>query len=494
MTSETDNLERLLCEVGRGHRALIGEATRALVSRFGDRGSCVLIDGHPRVVFSTEASDVTELNVDLARYPEITAAVSRRDVVAIEDVRRSTMLAPIASLLPSHLGSIVVVPLVVGSHCVGVVTVRSDRPRVFLQTDVAAARLEGRLLATLLELQFGSGASSEVKLPVEVAANAVQLGDPPVLLPTDRRRRILVAEDDIDQAAIIDEFLSDEGFDVVLTRNGNDLVSQARRERPDLILLDGNMPILDGFHAAQNLHADPRTSHVPIIFLSGAEDLLLRIQGLDPEMIDFVRKPYAPSELLARVERALKQGLLYRQLRSEAEVDALTGLSNARALVRSLAIEQSRILRYGATSAVVMMDVDKLKAINDRHGHIVGSRMLQAIGELLRSMIRDTDLAARYGGDEFVAILAHTSVAEGGAFAERFLTRVRQLSIEGNDISMSIGIASLDGWDGQSGDDLLANADAAAYRAKRLGGNRVCLYDDALDMTRPRAASSAGGS
>jgi two-component system cell cycle response regulator len=494
VTIEADNLERLLREVGRGRRALIGEGTRALVSRFGDRGSCVLIDGSARVVFSTEASDVTEFNVDLARYPEITAAVSRRDVVAIEDVRRSTILAPIASLLPSHLGSVVVVPLVVGSQCVGVVAVRSDRPREFLQTDVAAARLEGRLLATLLELQFGSRVSSEIKLPVEVPANAVQLGDPPVLLSTCRRRRILVAEDDIDQAAIIDEFLSDEGFDVVLTQNGNDLVSQARRERPDLILLDGNMPILDGFHAAQHLHADPRTSHVPIIFLSGAEDLLLRIQGLDPEMIDFLRKPYAPSELLARVERALKQGLLYRRLRSEAEVDALTGLSNARALVKSLTVEQSRILRYGATSAVVMMDVDKLKTINDRHGHIVGSRMLQAIGELLRSMIRDTDLAARYGGDEFVAILAHTSVAEGGAFAERFLTRVRQLSVEGIDISMSIGIASLDGWDGQSGDDLLANADAAAYRAKRLGGNRVCLYDGALDMRRPRAASSAGGS
>ena len=492
MTSEGDNLERLLGEVGRGRRALIGEGTRALVSRFGDRGSCLLVDGCPRVVFSTEAPDAAELSIDLARHPEINAAVSRREVVAIEDVRRSTMLEPIADHLPSQLGAVVVIPLVAGSHCLGVVTVRSDRPREFLQADVAAARLEGRLLATLLDLQFGSGPGNEIKLPVEAPANAVQLPDPPVLLSTGRRRRILVAEDDIDQGEIIDEFLSDEGFDVVVTRNGHDLVSQARSDPPDLILLDGNMPILDGFHAAQHLHADPRTSHVPILFLSGAEDLLLRIQGLDPETIDFLRKPYAPSELLARVERALKQGLLYKQLRSEAEVDALTGLSNPRALVRSLTVEQSRILRYGATSAVVMMDVDKLKTINDRHGHVVGSRVLQAIGELLRSMIRDTDLAARYGGDEFVAILAHTSVAEAGAFAERFLSRVRQLSPEGIDISMSIGIASLEGWDGQSGDDLLANADAAAYRAKRLGGNRVCVFDGALDMTRPRAASSAG--
>ena len=491
--SEGDNLERLLGEVGRGRRALIGEGTRALVSRFGERGWCVLVDGRARVVLSTEAPDKAEFYIDLARYPEINAAVSRREVVVIEDVRRSTMLEPIASLLPSQLGAVVVIPLVTGSHCLGVVTVRSDRPREFLQADVAAARLEGRLLATLLELQFGSGPSTENKLPAETPTSPVPRADPALLVSTGKGRRILVAEDDLDQGASIDEILSDEGFDVVLTRNGHELVTQARREPPDLILLDGNMPILDGFHAAQHLHADPRTSHVPILFLSGAEDLLLRIQGLDPETIDFLRKPYAPSELLARVERALKQGLLYKQLRSEAEVDALTGLSNARALVRSLSVEQSRILRYGATSAVVMMDVDKLKTINDRHGHVVGSRMLQAIGELLRSMIRDTDLAARYGGDEFVAILAHTSVSEGGAFAERFLSKVRQISLEGIDISMSIGIASLDGWDGQSGDGLLANADAAAYRAKRLGGNRVCLFDGALDMTRPRAASSAGG-
>jgi two-component system cell cycle response regulator len=488
--SEGDNLERLLGEVGRGRRALIGEGIRALVSRFGDRGWCVLVDGRARVVFSTEASEVAEFYIDLARFPEISTAVASREVVAIEDVRRSTVREPMASLLPGQLGALVVIPLVAGSHCLGVVTVRSNRPREFLQPDVAAARLEGRLLATLLDLQFGSGPSNEIKLPAEAPANAVPVSDPPVLLSTGRRRRILVAEDDVDQREIIDDFLSDEGFEVVLTLNGHDLVSQARREPPDLILLDGHMPVLDGFHAAQDLHADPRTSHVPILFLSGADDLLLRIQELDPETIDFLRKPYAPSELLVRVERALKQGLLYKQLRSEAEVDALTGLSNARALVRSLTVEQSRILRYGATSAVVMMDVDKLKTINDRHGHVVGSRMLQAVGELLRSMIRDTDLAARYGGDEFVAILAHTSVAEGGAFAERFLSRVRELSPEGIDISMSIGIASLDGWDGQSGDDLLANADAAAYRAKRLGGNRVCLFDGALDTPRPRASSA----
>jgi two-component system cell cycle response regulator len=485
LRSDSGNLERLLGGVGRGGRALVGEATRALVRRFGDRGSCVLVDDRARVVLSTEVPGVTDLHIDLARYPEISAALKSHEIVSIEDVRRSTTLEPVANLLPNHLGAVVVIPLVAGPRCLGVITVRSEQPREVLQTDVVAARFEGRLLATLLELQFGGELSNELKLEVGTPVSVVPPAIPPSPPPTGKRRRIVVAEDDLDQGTTIEDLLIGEGFDVVLTQNGEDLLKEAQRAPPDLILLDGHMPVLNGFHAAESLHADPRTAGVPILFLSAAKDLLLRIRGLKPDTIDFLRKPYAPPELLARIDRALKQGLAYEELRAEADVDALTGLSNARALVRSLAIERSRISRYGATSAVVMMDVDKLKTINDRHGHVVGSRVLQAVGELLRGMIRDSDLAARYGGDEFVAILAHSTAAEGGAFAERFLSRVRQLWPEGVDVSMSIGIAALGGSDEQSSDVLLANADAAAYRAKRLGGNRACIFDSDLDLMMP---------
>ncbi|HTB60678.1 MAG TPA: diguanylate cyclase [Polyangia bacterium] len=489
-TGESGNLERLLGEVGRNGRTQVGEATRALVKRFGDRGSCVLVDGRARVVLSTEVPGLSDLHLDLARYPEIASALASHEIVSIEDVRRSATLEPVAHLLPDHLGAVVVVPLVAGPRCLGVITVRSEHPREVLATDVTAARLEGRLLGTLLELQFGGDLSNELKLEVDLVPLAVR----PPLLPTVRRRRILVAEDDIDQGAIIETILTGEDFDVRLTRNGEELLKEARRAPPDLILLDGHMPILNGFHAAESLDADFRTCNVPILFLSAAEDLVSRIRRLKPDTVDFLRKPYAPAELLARIERALNQGLVYKGLRAEADIDGLTGLANTRALLKSLAIEQSRIARYGATSAVVMMDVDRLKNINDRHGHVVGSRILQAVGELLGGMIRETDLAARYGGDEFVAILAHTSAVEGCAFAERFLSRIRRLRPEGLDVSMSIGIASLDGSKDHANDVLLVDADAAAYRAKRLGGNRACVFDRQLDVvTPPRRPQNAEG-
>jgi two-component system, cell cycle response regulator len=478
-TIEKSNLDRLLGEVGRGGRALLAEATRSLVERFGDRGSCVLVGAGARVVLSTESPQLDDLPIDLARYPEIGAALASRDIVAIQDVRRSTTLEPVAARLPAHLGAVVVIPLVAGARCLGVIIVRSERPHAVIHADVVAARLEGRLVATLLELQFGDGLDDELRgrAPADPARSS--------RLPTDQKRRILVGEDDVDQAAMLEAILTGHGFDVVLTRNGADLLEQAHRALPDLILLDGHMPVLNGFHTAEKLHLDPHTSAVPVLFVSGAKDLLVQIRRLKPDTIDFLRKPYSPPDLLARIDRALNQRQVCEELRAEADIDALTGLDNARALRKSLTVEKSRLLRYGATSTVVMGDVDKLKTINGRHGHIVGSRVLHAIGELLRITIRETDLAARYGGDEFVVILAQTGVAEGAAFAERFLARVRELRPEGVDVSMSMGIASLEGSSDQSEDALLANADAAVFRAKRLGGNRVCVFDGDLDLATP---------
>ncbi len=508
------SLHALLGRVGAGAREMVTAATQAVVKRFGDRGSCILVGQGARVVFSTENATLADLPIDLARYPEIAAAFERREVVVIEDVHASALLEPVASKLPAHVGAVAVVPLVAGETCLGVILVQSRERRTMTADDVRAAGLEGRLAGTLLQLQFGSELGSDLRrsaaplsvplplpgsTPTEVsdvtpmrAAGAAMM-----MAPTEFRRthpsrgRVLIAEDDREQALALRSILVDEDYDVALATDGAQVVRLAQKLLPDLILLDVHMPVLDGFDALEELVGDTRTRDLPILIVSGADDLLPRVRELKLDTVDFLRKPFSLLELLARVDRSLNQAAAREHLRNEASIDDLTGLGNPRYLRERLGLEQSRIARYGTHSAIVMVDVDKLKQINDLHGHVVGSRILRAIGQTLRREVRDTDLAARYGGDEFVVLLPHTTAPEACAFAERVLAHLGRLRPEGIDVSMSMGVAALEGSGGQSIDLVFAQADAAAYRAKRSGGSRVCVYDPAVDLVMPTRADQA---
>jgi two-component system cell cycle response regulator len=484
------SVEALLARVGGAPRDLVAAATQAVLRRFGDRGSCVLVDDGARVVFSTEQPLLFDLAIDIGRYPEIGAAVRQREVVVVEDVRTSSLLEPVAPHLPPNLGAVAAVPLVSGAQCLGVILAQSARRRVMAPDDIRAAAIEARLAATLLALQFGGDLAADLRrlgAPVPPPMRVPGSGSM-MLAPTEfsranvARGRILIGEDDREQALALRSILLDEDYDVALAGDGAQVVRLAQRLRPDLLLLDLHMPVLDGFDALEELVADPRTCDIPIVIVSGADDLLPRMRGLKLDTVDFLRKPFSLLELLARIDRSLQQAVGRSHLRIEASIDDLTGLGNARFLRERLSLEQSRIARYGTHSAIVMVDVDKLKVINDVHGHVVGSRVLKAIGEILRSQIRETDLAARYGGDEFVVLLPHTTSAEACAFAERVLTCLRRSQPEGVDVSLSLGVAAVEGSGGQSIDLVFAQADAAAYRAKRSGGGQVCIFDPAVDV------------
>src|SRR5215831_7550791 len=169
------SFDALLGRVGAGAREMVAAATEAVVKRFGDRGSCILVGQGARVVFSTEHPTLADLPIDLARYPEIAAAVERREVVVIEDVHTSALLERVASQLPPHLGAVAVVPLCAGETCLGVILVQSRERRTMTADDVRAAGLEGRLAGTLLQLQFGSELGSDLRrqaAPVSMPAVA----------------------------------------------------------------------------------------------------------------------------------------------------------------------------------------------------------------------------------------------------------------------------------------------------------------------------------
>ncbi len=294
--------------------------------------------------------------------------------------------------------------------------------------------------------------------------------------PAPERTRILVVEDDPDARSLLCDLL-DEAHLTCSAPNAEEAIALARRDVPDAILMDLFLPGMSGFDALCELQADPRTSSIPVLFLSAKADDRTRVHGLELGAVDFVVKPYSGPELLARVDKALRAFRQGKHLRAMAETDALTGLPNFRALLARLEEECKRADRYHHPLSTMMVDMDNLKALNDRLGHAAGNLAIVAMGQAILEQLRESDFAARYGGDEFVLLLPHATADQARRLAERLRRSMRKIRIDEahTSISGSFGVASFDRVARSTPDELLRAADGALYRAKRSGRDRVCV-------------------
>lgn len=295
---------------------------------------------------------------------------------------------------------------------------------------------------------------------------------------------LLVVEDDGPTRVGLVELLGRD-WDLLTAEDGTEAIALIQAHVPDLVLADLSMPRLGGLGLLEVLQADPRTREVPVVFLSGQSDPRTVVDCFSHGAADFIAKPGRPDELQIRLLHAWTQARKVARLESLARTDALTELHNFRALQSKLDEEFARAARYAEPLALLLVDLDNLKTLNDQYGHDAGNAALRAMGDVFREELREVDFAARYGGDEFVALLPHQTAAEARVVAERLRERLATRPWPWpQPLTLSIGIAAMEGTiHVQEPAGLLSAADSALYRAKNLGRNRVEVAGPADGMT-----------
>lgn len=352
----------------------------------------------------------------------------------------------------------------------------------------AAVRASGRTGELRLGrpdgLPSGGDAAADERAPVEPRR--------------ELRPRVLLVEDDPDSLELLGELLNSR-YEVFTATTAEQALSIAAQRLPDVIVADVCLPRMDGLAMLEALQQDPATSEVPVVFLSARREERLVVDCFERGAADFIAKPPPYHELFARIDRTLRERRRREHLEEMAQTDELTGLFNFRALGHRLEEEFQRATRYHHPVSVVMIDLDHLKDINDRHGHAAGNQAIAAVGRLLRADLRQADFAARYGGDEFIVLLPHQEPGDAESFAERLRSHLREVRIRderGTEVDLqltaSVGVAGLsEDFRVDSGETLLRAADLALYEAKRRGRNQVALYGREVAAGRDSAHPQA---
>lgn len=297
-------------------------------------------------------------------------------------------------------------------------------------------------------------------------------------IPTPPRPRLLAIDTATDVHRRLKSSLRGERVEIHGATTAEAGLKSARAIAPDVILLDIDLPDLDGFATLERLKADAATREVPVIFLSSADKSAV-IRALDMGAIDCVAKPFDVSELKARVRSAIRIRSLIRMLAQRAQIDGLTGLWNRAHFDQRLHEEVVSAQRHGTPLALILADLDRFKRINDTLGHPFGDRVLEEAARVLAAG-RAGDVACRYGGEEFAIILPRATAAEAAYLAERLRENLRaQRWDEAPDlvVTASFGVADLSQVsDGEGGSvrALVERADAALYAAKQ-GRDRVVV-------------------
>lgn len=290
------------------------------------------------------------------------------------------------------------------------------------------------------------------------------------------RHRVLIADDAQDVHRLLTARLKQEKLEFLTALDGRGAIELARSEKPSLILLDLDMPGMDGFETLRHLKGSDDTHDIPVIVLSGLQSPADKVTAFDLGAVDYVTKPFDLMELRVRVRSALRMFDLIQMLAQRAHIDGLTGLYNRVAFDERWAQCNAENQRHGKALSLAIFDLDHFKSINDTYGHPAGDEALRTFGRLLQRECRQSDVPCRFGGEEFVLIMPETGPEDAAAVCNRIRTELEAIQWPAHperSITVSCGVLGATGAATMSADDWLQATDEMLYAAKNGGRNRV---------------------
>ncbi len=299
-------------------------------------------------------------------------------------------------------------------------------------------------------------------------------------LNPSNKGKILLVDDDLTILKLLENALTIEGYDVYICDDSTTAFDLIAIIRPDIIMLDIMMPEIDGYQLLSAIKGEPEYADIHVIFLSAITNIDDKIKGMKAGADDYITKPFVIDEVLTRVETILRRSSSYRE---KLLKDELTDAYSRYYFNLRIIEELDRHRRNGIVFSIAFVDIDHYKAVNDKYGHQTGDFVLKKLVAYLAGNIRRCDSLYRYGGEEFVILLPDTPELKAYAVVDRLRVGFAQEIITVGDISIkatfSAGIAQVE--DSNITDEqLVCNADAAMYQAKKLGRNRVVVFNEEM--------------
>jgi two-component system cell cycle response regulator len=296
--------------------------------------------------------------------------------------------------------------------------------------------------------------------------------------------KILICDDDPADRKLVRTYVQRiTDREIVLLEAGHteEIQNALDKGRIDLVLMDNQMPGKSGMEWLAEI---TRKQLAPVVMLTGSGTEEIAAQAFQEGAVGYLPKSSLSQEKLGNtIDVALDKWTRLQQAMADKEklerlanFDSLTGLYNRRAILGKLHELINRANRYKEDFSLVMLDIDHFKRVNDRYGHLTGDEVLEKIAALIRRNIRDTDIAGRYGGEEFIIILPHTNLSSAWVIAERIRSIIEKAEMKdpaGNVFAVTVS-QGLSGWErSEDADSLISCADEALYKAKAKGRNRV---------------------